>query len=157
MKPARAAILCLVFFGLHTNAQELNKEAKIERILELTNAKALMDQMFNQAKTMSASMVSKDVPPEQWAKVEELQAKMLDLVKARLSWDKMRPQYVSVYSETFSDEEITGILAFYESPAGRAMLAKMPTLLSKSMSVAQAQMGDIVPEIERLTRESLRK
>jgi hypothetical protein len=66
----------------------------------------------------------------------------------------MRPSYIKLYSETFSEEEIGGMLAFYESPAGRAMLAKMPTLLTKLIEVAQAQMNDLQPEIQRIMRES---
>ena len=135
-------------------AQGLSKEAKIERLLALTNAEATINQLFEQVKTMASQMPSAGTP-EQRARALELQARILDLVKSRLSWDQMRPLYVKVYSETFSDEEIDGILAFYQSPAGRAMLEKMPTLLPKVMAAAQAQMGDLMPEIQRLVREGL--
>ena len=157
MQPARVLTIALFVCGVLASGQELTKEKKIERILDLTNANAVIDQMFNQLKTMTASMMPKDATPEQSAKAREMQSKILDLVKERISWDKLRPAYVRVYSETFSDEEISGILAFYESSTGRAMLAKTPTLISKSMSVVQAQMGDLTPDIERITRESLQK
>jgi len=147
MKPIRVLIGTLVVCGSFASAQELTKEAKIERILALTNAQAVMDQMFAQIKTSTASMMPAGSTPEQSAKVQEIQEKLLDFVKDRMSWDKVRPKYVKIYDETFSDEEITGILAFYQSPAGRAMLEKLPTLISKSMSVAQSQMTDIMPEI----------
>jgi uncharacterized protein len=65
----------------------------------------------------------------------------------------MRPGYVKAYSETFSEEEIDGILAFYESPAGRAMQAKMPILMPKIMALAQAQAGELMPEIQLITRD----
>ena len=157
MQLARVLTLALVVCGVLASGQELTKEKKIERILDLTNANAIIDQMFNQIKSMSASMLPKDAPPEQSAKAQEMQNKILDLVKARISWDKLRPAYVQAYSETFSEEEISGILAFYETPTGSAMLAKTPTLISKSMSIVRAQMGDLTPEIERITRESLQK
>lgn len=147
MKPIRVLIGTLVVCGSFASAQELTKEAKIERILALTNAQAVMDQMFAQIKTSTASMMPAGSTPEQSAKVQEIQEKLLDFVKDRMSWDKVRPKYVKIYDETFSDEEITGILAFYQAPAGRAMLEKLPTLISKSMSVAQSQMTDIMPEI----------
>jgi hypothetical protein len=62
---------------------------------------------------------------------------------------------VKAYSETFSEEEINGILAFYESPAGRAMQAKMPMFTSTVMVLAQTQAKELMPEIQRITRESL--
>jgi hypothetical protein len=142
-----AAALCL-------NAQALTKQAKIERILSLTNADATMDQVFNQRKAMTASAVPAGTTPEQRARAQEVQNKIFDLVKSRMNWDKMRPQYVKLYDETFADEEITGIFAFYQSPVGHAMLEKMPALISKTMAVVQSQMVDLMPEIQRITKEA---
>src|SRR5216684_4405857 len=117
------AVLALALLtGPFAGAQELTKEAKIERLLTVMNADAMIDQMFEQIKAMTASQVPPGTSPEQVAKAREIQSKVLDLVKARISWEKMRPQYVKLYAETFSDEEISGMLAFYESPSGRAML-----------------------------------
>jgi len=144
----------LTLAGSFASAQELTKQAKIERILALTNADASMDQILNQVKAMTASMAPPGTTPEQRAQEQEVQNKVLDLVKALMSWDKMRPQYVKIYDDTFSDEEINGIFAFYQSPAGRAMLDKMPLLLSKTLAVVQAQMADLMPEIQRITKEA---
>jgi hypothetical protein len=117
----------------------------------------MIDQMFEQIKAMTAAQVPPGTSPEQVAQARQVQTKIMDLVKARISWEKMRPQYVKLYAETFSDEEISGMLAFYGSPAGRAMLEKMPALVTKIMGVAQAQMKDILPEIQRIIRESVPK
>jgi hypothetical protein len=135
----------------------LTKEAKIERLLTVMNADNMIDQMFEQIKAMTAAQVPPGTSPEQVAQARQVQTKIMDLVKARISWEKMRPQYVMLYAETFSDEEISGMLAFYGSPAGRAMLEKMPALVTKIMEVAQAQMKDILPEIQRIIRESAPK
>ena len=143
--------------GFQASAQELTKEAKIERILALTKADTMIDQMFNQVKAMTASQVIPGATSEQRATAQEIQDKIMGLMKARMGWDKMRPQYVKLYSDTFSDEEIDGLLVFHQSPAGRAMIEKMPLLMSKIMAMTQAQMGDIMPEIQRITKEALQK
>jgi uncharacterized protein len=135
-------------------AQEMTKQAKIERMLTLSHVDRMMDQMMEQIKTITSSQLPANVTPEQRAKVEETTTKIMDLVKQRLSWDKMRPEYVKLYSDTYSDEEVNGILAFYESSAGQAMLEKMPELMAKSMALAQAQMSDILPEIQRISKEA---
>ena len=36
----------------------------------------------------------------------------------------MGPDLVKLYSDAYSENELDGILAFYRTPAGRAMLAK---------------------------------
>jgi hypothetical protein len=154
MKTAALLGLIIMVIGPFACAQELTKQAKIERLLDAMNADATINQLFEQIKTMTAAQMPPGATPEQTAKAREVQDKILDLVKSRISWDKMRPSYIKLYSETFSEEEIGGMLAFYESPAGRAMLAKMPTLLTKLIEVAQAQMNDLQPEIQRIMRES---
>ena len=135
-------------------AQGLSKEAKIERLLELTNGQATTNHVFEQIKAAMAPAIPASGTPEQRAKAQEVQSKILDLMKSQMSWEKMRPDYVKAYSETFSEEEIDGILAFYESPAGRAMQTKMPILISKVMALAQDQLRELMPEIQRITMES---
>jgi hypothetical protein len=157
MKIACLLALNVLVIGPFAGAQELTKEAKIERLLTVMNADNMIDQMFEQIKAMTAAQVPPGTSPEQVAQARQVQTKIMDLVKARISWEKMRPQYVKLYAETFSDKEISGMLAFYGSPAGRAMLEKMPALVTKIMGVAQAQMKDILPEIQRIIRESVPK
>ncbi len=157
MKSIAIFAVGLVFAGFPAGAQELSKQAKIERLLRLTHADAMMDQAFNQMKGMMASQVPQGGTPEQQENSRELQSKILDLVKDRMSWDKMRIELVRIYNELFTEDEMSGILSFYESPSGRAMLEKMPQLTTRAMAYAQSQMADLLPEIQRITREAPQK
>jgi hypothetical protein len=148
--PAVAIALC---FARHpASAQELSKQAKIERILAATNSSALVDQMFNQIKLITAGQAPAGTTPEERARLQEAQSKIMDLVRA--SVNKLLPQYAKMYDETFSDDEIDGIYAFYQSPAGKSMVQKTPLLVSKLMGMMQAQMTDLTPEIQRIAREA---
>ena len=155
----RFSVLTIVVLasGLLASAQEPSKEAKIARLLALMKAEALTDQVFEQMKAETASISAPNASEKERAHAREIQAKIMDLVKDRMSWEKMRPVYVKMYSETFTDEEIDGMLAFYQSPAGRAMLEKMPQLVAKIMALAQSQMAGLMPEIERLVKEPAKK
>ena len=64
----------------------------------------------------------------------------------------MRPIWVQLY-ETFTEDELAGMLAFYQSPVGQAMLQNMPVPLSKAMAVAQQQATELTPEIRKMTKE----
>jgi hypothetical protein len=157
MKPFPVLTLTFILTGLVASAQETTKEAKIVRVLALMKAEALTDQVFERLKAETATMSAPNATEKERAHAQEVQAKILDLVNDRMSWEKMRPVYVKMYSETFTDEEIDGMLAFYQSPAGRAMLEKMPQLVSKIMALAQSQMAGLMPEIERLIKEPAKK
>jgi len=157
MKPFPVLTLTLIATGLLASAQEPSKEAKIVRVLALMKAEALTDQVFEQMKAETASISAPNASEKERAHAREIQAKIMDLVKDRMNWEKMRPVYVKMYSETFTDEEIDGMLAFYQSPAGRAMLEKMPQLVAKIMALAQSQMAGLMPEIERPRQEPAKK
>ena len=156
MKTIAVFAVGLIIAGCPAGAQELTKQAKIERILTLTKADAMMDQAFNQMKGMIGSQIPRGTP-EQQVKAQEIEQKVMDLIKERMGGERMRREFVKIYDELFSDEEIDGILAFYQSPAGRATLERMPQLMSKAMAFAQAQMADLLPEIQRITREAAQK
>ena len=135
------ALSCgLVLASVFATGQELTKEAKIERIL------ALESSSMGDMKSLFASMIPPGLTPEEAAKAREMPQRILDLTKNL--WITMRPQLVTVYSETFSAEEIDGILAFYQSPAGHALLDKRPVIMSKTMAL-------LMPEIQRLAKEAI--
>ena len=157
MKPIRAAALVVLATGLVWAQPPAGKEAQIDQLLSAMNADSTINQIFEQVKAMTASQLPAGATPEQAARAQEIQSRILDLVKSRIGWEKMRPQYVKMYSETFSEEEISAMLAFYQSPAGRAMLQKMPMIIRKSMEIAQTQMEDLLPEIQRIVRDGLSK
>lgn len=155
-----AIALCIVAAVIPANAQELTKQAKIERILELTNSQASVDKMLDQMTGMITAQMKAQMPkatPEQLAQVQEMQTRVMELVKSRMSLTKMREQYVKIYTELYSDDEINGMLAFYDSPAGRGFLQKTPLLAERMMAASQTQMGDLMPEIMRIVQESARR
>lgn len=156
LTPIRAVFstLVLLLAAGAALADEAAKTAKIEEMLQLTKADQMINQMLDQVRSMQTQQLARmDLPPERRARAQEMQSKISQLISASLSWEKLRPQYVKLYSDAFTEEELAAILAFYKSPAGRAMLEKMPQLMLKSMSIGQQAVANIQPEIERLVRE----
>src|SRR5262245_493092 len=66
--------------------------------------------------------------PEQRRKMESMTEKVMDALREEMSYEKTKPFLLRIYSESFTQEEIDGLIAFYESPAGRAFIAKMPVV-----------------------------
>lgn len=128
-------------------ADEASKSAKAEELLQLMQGDQMMKMMEPMMKGMMAQM-GKDIPAEQRAKVGEMQGKMMALVA--VSFSKAKPALAKVYTDTYTEEEIDGILAFYKSPAGKAFLQKMPEVMQRSMPVMMQMMGDLQPEIKKM-------
>jgi uncharacterized protein len=139
-------------------ADEASKNAKIEEMMRLTHADTTIQQFVDQIKTMQIAQLSKmDMPSGEREAADEMQQKVMALISDRLRWEKVKPAFVKLYADTYTEEEIASIVEFYKSPAGKAMLEKMPVLMQRSMAVGQQLTGDLAPEIKRITEELKQK
>jgi hypothetical protein len=84
----------------------------------------------------------------QRAKVGDMREKLMAVVAASLS--KAKPALAKVYTDTYTEEELDSILAFYQSPAGKALLQKVPDVIQRSMPVMIQMMSDLQPELKKM-------
>lgn len=155
MKPLSCLLpVVLACLSLQGQTQDPAKIANIEEIFRLTKVDQMQQQVFAQMQTMTTAQLEK-MPslPKDTSEAREVQDRIFALLRDRISWAKMKPQFVSLYDETFTAPEIAGMLEFYKSKAGTAMLEKMPVLLSKTMTLSQTMLGDFMPELQRIMDE----
>ena len=67
--------------------------------------------------------------------------KVFNLMTERLAWERMRSEYVALYVDTFTSEEIRDMLVFYKTPSGKAMLMKMPTVAARGIVLGRDGRG----------------
>lgn len=159
----RALLVLLLITPLAAHADAPGtKQAKAEELLELTHMDHMMTQMLEQMTVrMKASTDQQTarmhMTPEQKTIYGDFQQKLNQLLASNLNWDKMKPIMVQAYSETYTDQELNGILAFYRSPAGQAMVAKSPELMSKTRTAMMQQMSTLQSQIWKLTKNFTEK
>lgn len=131
-------------------------DESIKTLLELTDARKLLegmhgqvDAVMNRVLQQSIDQASKGKPltARQQAVIDATKAKMVAVVDDMLSWDKLQPLYFRLYRQSFTQDDVDGITAFYRTPAGRALLLKMPGLMSNMM---QEYMGMVQPMQQRI-------
>ena len=84
---------------------------------------------------------------------DEFRHKVVELLRSSATWKALEPDFVKLYSDAYSEDEIDGILAFYRSPVGRTMLAKTPALAEQSISISQRRMAELTPKIQTLVNQ----
>ncbi len=137
-------------------------EDSIQELLAVTQSRKLLDESMSQLDTMMQQtmqqMISgKDLPPEQQAILNELQTQTVALLKGELEWETFEPMVIEIYKQSFSQEEIDGMLTFYRSPAGQAVIVKMPAVMTHTMQAIQGRMQSIFPRLQVLQREAIAK
>jgi len=126
-------------------ADEASKLAKATEMMQI----AMGDQMTRSLEqTMTAMMATmgKDLPAEQRAKATEMSQKSMSLAMA--AFNKARPALAQAYADTYTEEELDGILAFYRSPIGKALMQKAPEASQRAMPVIMQVMNDVQAQMK---------
>ena len=135
-------------------AQTLSKQQKIERILDLTSSDALIQLVVGQVRSM-LEQIQVNPSAQQKAKRQDALDKIAKLAKDRLL--KVRPDMVKAYNDTFTDEEIDGMLAWYSSPAGKSVTQKLPGVSARISGITQSEMSALNEEINKIAEDSLKR
>ena len=130
-------------------ASEFLKTMQVDKVL---------NQSFDTMKEMQKQMVMKFAKdPESQALAIETQGKIMDLMKKEMSWENLKPDFEKLYAETYSAEELEGLLKFYQSPLGKKFIEKQPEMQRKTMQMVQQMMMRVMPKVQALTMELQRK
>ncbi len=158
--PKRLAVMvvavgvCLAQSFTLAPAAEPDGRKLAEELLTLTNTEKTLAGMRAQiGQMMTAQLKSMDVPADLRDTQAKFQQRILDVVFDELSFEKMKPDYIDVYSSTFTTDELSGLVAFYKSPAGRAFADKLPTLTQRLMEVSQSRIQALGPRIKKMTED----
>jgi len=98
--------------------------------------------------------------PKLAADRQEFEQHVASLIAERVDFRRSMDLFVKMYAEVFTPEEIDGMVAFYSSPVGRSVHRKAPELATKGLALAQQQINDAMPEIQKMTLqwvESMKK
>jgi len=159
-------VMTLVFamFAVFAAQAALAQDAKpseesIRQLFEVMHSSKLLDAYMTQIdSTVRASMqqalAGQQLNPKQKKILEDMGAEIGSLVKAELTWPAIEPLMIEVYRDTFSQHEVDGMLAFYRSEVGQAVIAKLPTAMQQSMTGIQSHAQALTPKIVQLEKDA---
>ena len=130
-------------------------EASIRQLLEVTQARKLVDSLMSQMDLLMQQAVAQAVhgqtiPPTVQKQIDQERTEMIAMMRDLLDWQKLEPMYVRIYQKTFSQQELDGMLAFYKTPAGAAVINKMPAIMQNTMDEMQAMMGPVMEKMKKM-------
>jgi hypothetical protein len=95
--------------------------------------------------------------PEQQKQITDFQQRVMDTVNQKIGWKALEPDFISLYSSTYTEEELDGIIAFYKSPVGQKMIEKTPELTAKSTQVTQQKMSELQPLLNQMVQDFMKQ
>jgi hypothetical protein len=149
----------LTFNCAPTWAQDTSASPKTailaEELLTLFQVDKAMDATFQQVMKMQEQMAtSKTSSPEQKEKQRLSMQATLDETKKLFSWETIKPTFIQIYSEVFTEEELQGMIDFFKSPVGQKWIAKQPQLQAATMQKMQAIMMEAQPKLQEAIKKA---
>ncbi|MDE2427844.1 MAG: DUF2059 domain-containing protein [Burkholderiales bacterium] len=133
-------------------------EASIKEIFVLTNTQGMLKNIDAQLVPIRKKMfeeATKNTPQTQEREqaIDRFLKKTDSILKETINWDVLEPKFVDIYSQSLSQEEVDGIIAFYKSPAGQAFIKKMPVLTHNSLVMRQKMMVPMMQKMQIAVKE----
>lgn len=153
MKTAILRSFAALLVGLALGAQAAPPtDASLDELNEITKTRQMLDQMHTMMERVMRQQMDESIgrahlTPQQRLQLDGLMAECLGIMREEVGWEKMRAVMNQVYRETFTQEEVDGLIAFYRTPTGVALIEKMPAAMNRSMQLMQASMR---PAMERM-------
>jgi hypothetical protein len=88
-------------------------------------------------------------------KLDEIKSKVGDLIRERMSWDVIVEEYVLLYDDLYTLDELNAINVVLDTEAMQMFFTRNGSSLPRSIQISTSHMQALQPEIIELTREIL--
>ncbi len=143
-------LILFLIFATSAIAGEANHQKAVLKLLEITNAQKLIDQTLDSINQMVAQQFkSMNLPSKGQEASDRIREEIMTWFSEFFVWEKMQKLYIDIYTDVFTEQEINGLIDFYQTPLGQKMLSKMPELMQKTIQKTQVILKSKTPEFQK--------
>jgi uncharacterized protein len=159
MKRILTLFLLAALTTLSSQAAPPSRES-IDRLLVLTKIEKVRDAVLVQIDHfmrlgIQRALQGQTLTLEDQEEIDAINTKMSSAVRDSFSLPMLRGLYEKAYAETFTQEEVDGLIAFYGSPTGQAFAEKQPLVIQNTTRLIQQRLGAITAKIQTEMRGAL--
>ncbi|MBL6749935.1 MAG: DUF2059 domain-containing protein [Nevskia sp.] len=134
--------------------------ASVKELIAVMQSQKLIDSAWNQLDSvmqagMQQALAGQTITVQQQVVISEMRSKMIAIFKEDMKWEVLEPIFIDIYQKSFSQQEIDGMLAFYKSDTGKAVIAKMPLVMQNSMQAMKGRMEVMAPKLRQLEQDTI--
>ncbi len=161
MKRLAVSLLFLLPLAPFAHADEATKRVKVQELFTLLHVdqvtKQILGNLDRQMQGLSTHQFGATPTPEQQKQFTDLKGHVNGLVEQTIGWKVIEPDYLKLYSDTYTEPEVDSFLTFYKSPAGQTMLNKSPEVAAKSLAITQQHMSSIEPQLRQMVADFVKQ
>ena len=143
--------LCIASLG-YADSQTHRQAA--EEVLRLTKVDKMLGPLIDQIQQVQIQQLQQmNLSREAYSAAQRYLQRINDLVAREMQWQEIKNDYIKLYTDAFTEQELRQLIQFYSTPLGHRVVEKMPVLMEQSMQLGQKKMMKIKPEIQALSEE----
>jgi uncharacterized protein len=154
MNRLSALLVLALSFPLAAHADEASRRAKAQEMMALLHTQQMVENIAASLKKQlpdaATSVIGANPTPEKKNDAAEFIKHADQAIDTELSWSVLQPAFTDIYVKNFTEEQLDGIIAFYKSPAGLAMLTIMPTVNTQVQQYGDQKIVELKPQIRKL-------
>ena len=135
------------------HADDASRRAKAAQLVTLLHTERMVQQnsatIMKQVSDAAEKEISPNPTPESKARLAGLENIISQLIDAQLDWKALGPTIIDIYAQTFTEQELDVIVTFYKTPAGIALLDKMPQINDQVEQLAHSRLVILQPQIRQ--------
>lgn len=82
---------------------------------------------------------------------------MRTFLQKHMSYAQLKDEFVNIYAEAFTADELKQLNAFYATPVGQKTIQKMPELMAKGAQLGAQQVQDNMAELQQMIQEEAKR
>lgn len=156
MLRATGLAFCLCLAHTNASADDSSKEAAAEALIEATRIESMMAQMYAQIPQMIGGLLPQGPNAPTQEDMQKLMERTVGFIDERIGYQAMKPEYVAMYADAYSEEDLLALTEFMESPLGQRFLDATPELMAQASTMARQRMSEAMPELLEIVESELR-
>ncbi|GAB4088979.1 DUF2059 domain-containing protein [Hydrogenophaga soli] len=160
-KPLSAAVAAILVLAPGWSQAEPPKPETVEELLVVSKSQDLLESTYkdldNHMRTHLDQALTQTIGDTEMrrAYVDSFVLKTNHVFRDELNWATFKPMLMRIYSDSYTQEELVGMLDFYKTPAGQAMVNKMPMVMQKTQGEMLQRIGPMVQKMLAASQEAV--
>jgi hypothetical protein len=138
---------------LPARADDASRRAKAEQLVTMEHLEANINKASeNLAARMDEiadHLVGNNPTADQKAKIEDFKKHVSKSIDTNFAWTAMKPKVVDLFASNFTEEQLNAIIGFYQTPAGAALLEKLPQINAQFNQLGTSALTNMSAEMQK--------
>jgi hypothetical protein len=139
------AVLAVLVAASAAAADQKSHRKAAEELLKVLN----MDKQLQSAIDQTLDLQIKANPG-----IAEYRDVMKKFFSKHMSWDSLKEDIITIYTDAFTEEELNEITKFYKTPVGKKLVEKNPELMGKGMQLGVKRVQENQGELRQMLEDA---